>query len=60
MTKKSAIPGLKDSMSEIEKLRIELEYLRAENAQLKKLEALAQSKQAKRKSLNNYGAKART
>ncbi|MDM1346530.1 transposase [Myroides marinus] len=49
MTKKSAIPGLKDSMSEIEKLRIELEYLRAENAYLKKLEALAQSKQAKKK-----------
>ncbi|WP_052259106.1 IS3 family transposase [Sphingobacterium sp. T2] len=36
-------------MSEVEKLRIENEYLRAENDFLKKLEALAQSKQAKKK-----------
>src|SRR5690606_12647156 len=49
MTKKTSIPGLKPSMSEVEKLRIENEYLRAENDFLKKLEALAQSKQAKKK-----------
>lgn len=49
MTKKSNIPGIKESMSEVEKLKIELAYLRAENDYLKKLEALAQSKQAKKK-----------
>lgn len=49
MTKKASIPGIKPSMSEMEKLRIEVEYLRAENDYLKKLEALAQSKQAKKK-----------
>ena len=49
MTKKASIPGIKPSMSEVEKLRIENEYLRAENDFLKKLEALAQSKQAKKK-----------
>lgn len=49
MTKKSNIPGIKDSMTDLEKLRIENEYLRAENDYLKKLEALAQSKQAKKK-----------
>lgn len=49
MTKKTSIPGLKPSMSAVEKLRIENEYLRAENDFLKKLEALAQSKQAKKK-----------
>jgi len=49
MTKKTSIPGIKPSMSEVEKLRIENEYLRAENDFLKKLEALAQSKQAKKK-----------
>lgn len=49
MTKKSTIPGIKPSMSEVEKLKIENEYLRAELDYLKKLEALAQSKQAKKK-----------
>ncbi|MCA5006849.1 helix-turn-helix domain-containing protein [Sphingobacterium bovistauri] len=49
MTKKTTIPGIKSSMSEVEKLTIEVEYLRAENDYLKKLEALAQSKQAKKK-----------
>ena len=49
MTKKTTIPGIKSSMSEVEKLRIENEYLRAELDYLKKLEALAQSKQAKKK-----------
>ncbi|MHC5309688.1 transposase [Myroides sp. LJL116] len=49
MTKKSNIPGIKDSMTDLEKLKIENEYLRAENDYLKKLEALAQSKQAKKK-----------
>lgn len=49
MTKKSSIPGIKESMSDLEKLKIENDYLRAENAYLKKLEALAQSKQAKKK-----------
>lgn len=49
MTKKSNIPGMKESMSEVEKLKIEIAYLRAENDYLKKLEALAQSKQAKKK-----------
>ncbi|WP_158210529.1 transposase [Myroides phaeus] len=49
MTKKSAIPGIKSSMTDLEKLKIENEYLRAEIAYLKKLEALAQSKQAKKK-----------
>src|SRR5690606_3997278 len=49
MTKKNNNSGLKPSMSEVEKLRIENEYLRAENDFLKKLEALAQSKQAKKK-----------
>ena len=48
-TKKTSIPGIKSSMSEVEKLRIENEYLRAEVDFLKKLEALAQSKQAKKK-----------
>lgn len=49
MINKRAIPGIKDSMSEVEKLRIENEYLRAELDYLKKLEALAQSKQSKKK-----------
>lgn len=49
MTKKSNIPGIKESMTDLEKLKIENNYLRAENAYLKKLEALAQSKQAKKK-----------
>lgn len=49
MTKKTTIPGIKSSMSEVEKLRIENEYLRAELDYLKKLEALAQSKQVKKK-----------
>lgn len=49
MTKKTTIPGIKPSMSEVEKLRIENEYLRAELDYLKKLEALAQSKLAKMK-----------
>lgn len=49
MTKKTTILGITPSMSEVEKLRIEVEYLRAENDYLKKLEALAQSKQAKKK-----------
>lgn len=49
MTKKSAIPGIKSSMTDLEKLKIENEYLRAEIAYLKKLEALAQSKQVKKK-----------
>ena len=49
MTKKTTIPGIKSSMSEVEKLRIEVEYLRAELDYLKKLEALAQSKQVKKK-----------
>ena len=49
MTKKSAIAGIKSSMTDLEKLKIENEYLRAEIAYLKKLEALAQSKQAKKK-----------
>ncbi|MGA6116878.1 Transposase [compost metagenome] len=49
MTKKTTIPGINSAMNEVEKLRIEVEYLRAENDYLKKLEALAQSKQAKKK-----------
>lgn len=49
MIKKTTIPGIKPSMSEVEKLRIENEYLRAELDYLKKLEALAQSKQVKKK-----------
>lgn len=49
MTKKSGIPGIKESMTDLEKLKIENDYLRAENAYLKKLEALAQSKQLKKK-----------
>ena len=49
MIKKTTIPGIKSSMSEVEKLRIENEYLRAEIDYLKKLEALAQSKQVKKK-----------
>jgi|SRR5690606_5127349 len=49
MKKKTTIPGIKESMTDLEKLKIENEYLRAENAYLKKLEALAQSKQAKKK-----------
>ncbi|MHC5310073.1 hypothetical protein ACYSNM_08355 [Myroides sp. LJL116] len=49
MTKKSNIPGIKESMSEVEKLKIKLAYLCAENDYLKKLEALTQSKQAKKK-----------
>ncbi|WP_267740351.1 transposase [Myroides injenensis] len=49
MTKKNTIPGIKDSMTDLEKLKIENEYLRAELDYLKKLEALAQSKQAKKK-----------
>lgn len=49
MTKKITIPGIKPSMSEVEKLKIENEYLRAELDYLKKLEALAQSKQVKKK-----------
>lgn len=49
MTKKTTIPGIKPSMGEVEKLKIENEYLRAELDYLKKLEALAQSKQVKKK-----------
>ena len=49
MAKKSNIPGIKDSMTDLEKIKIENEYLRAEVAYLKKLEALAQSKQVKKK-----------
>lgn len=41
MAKKRNIPEIKDSMTDLEKLKIENEYLRAENAYLKKLEALA-------------------
>ncbi|RQO63900.1 hypothetical protein DBR40_26855, partial [Pedobacter sp. KBW01] len=49
MAKKKVVPGIKDSMTDLERLTIENEYLRAEVAYLKKLEALAQSKQVKKK-----------
>lgn len=49
MVKKKVIPGINDSMTDLERLTIENEYLRAEVAYLKKLEALAQSKQVKKK-----------
>ncbi len=49
MSKSKEIPGIKDSMTDLERLTIENEYLRAEVAYLKKLEALAQSKQVKKK-----------
>ncbi|WP_052265945.1 helix-turn-helix domain-containing protein [Pedobacter kyungheensis] len=49
MAKTKVVPGIKDSMTDLERLTIENEYLRAEVAYLKKLEALAQSKQVKKK-----------
>ncbi|MET4138544.1 hypothetical protein [Pedobacter sp. UYP1] len=49
MVNKKVIPGINDSMTDLERLTIENEYLRAEVAYLKKLEALAQSKQVKKK-----------
>ncbi|MNH33833.1 hypothetical protein D3C79_943840 [compost metagenome] len=49
MAKTKVVPGIKDSMTDLERLTIENEYLRAEIAYLKKLEALAQSKQVKKK-----------
>lgn len=49
MAKTKGIPGITDSMTDLERLKIENEYLRAEVAYLKKLEALAQSKQVKKK-----------